>query len=181
MAWYMNLYFESVWEIRCTLHTAHLNHSIVSQSIWWQFICRHRQVFLKQTIFDAVNPVLHISQDLNLWSEIFAISRAGKGMDLIQVITELNIIHFATFIEVLVESLHARGSATGPDHGKVNQNPYLHVGSMMIGVPTHGIYFGHSMPPTLPKSPQIEYIYKNIIKKYIFQNFTIYIYIIFNL
>jgi hypothetical protein len=43
---------------------------------------------------------------------------------------------------------------------------------VMIGVCPHGIYFGHSMPPTLPKSPQIEYIYKNIIKKYIFQNFT---------
>jgi hypothetical protein len=40
---------------------------------------------------------------------------------------------------------------------------------VMIGVPTPGFYFGHSMPPTLPKSPQIEYIYKNIIKKYIFQ------------
>jgi hypothetical protein len=95
-------------------------------------MCRHRQVFLKQTIFDAVNPVLHIRQDLNLWSEISGISRAGKGMGLIQVITELNIIHFATFIEVLVESLHARGSSTGPDHGNVNQNPYLHVGSKVI-------------------------------------------------
>jgi hypothetical protein len=50
---------------------------------------------------------------------------------------------------------------------------------MMIGVPTPGFYFGHSMPPTLPKSPQIEYIYKNIINKYIFQNFTIK-YIIFS-
>jgi hypothetical protein len=95
---------------------------------------------------------------------------------------------------------------------------------LMIGVPTHGIYFGHSMPPTLQKLPklnihkklqkklyiskfyknyifqkinisifitcprnlfwafhaphpsknaQIEYIYKYIIKKNIFQNFTI--------
>jgi hypothetical protein len=43
---------------------------------------------------------------------------------------------------------------------------------VMIGVPTPGFYFGRSTPPTLPKSPQIEYIYKNIIKKYIFQNFT---------
>ena len=34
---------------------------------------------------------------------------------------------------------------------------------LMIGVPIHGFIFGHSMPPTLPKSPQIEYIYKNII------------------
>jgi hypothetical protein len=42
----------------------------------------------------------------------------------------------------------------------------------MIGVTTHGIYFGHSMPPTLPKSPKIEYTQKNVIKKYIFQNFT---------
>jgi hypothetical protein len=44
--------------------------------------------------------------------------------------------------------------------------------SVMIGVPIHGFIFGHSMPPTLPKPHQIEYIYKNIIKKYIFQNFT---------
>ncbi len=26
---------------------------------------------------------------------------------------------------------------------------------LMIGVPTHGIYFGHSMPPTLPKTPKL--------------------------
>ncbi len=38
---------------------------------------------------------------------------------------------------------------------------------LMIGVPTHGIYFGHSMPPHPSKNAQIEYIYKNIIKKYI--------------
>jgi hypothetical protein len=48
-------------------------------------------------------------------------------------------------------------------------------GQMMIGVPTHGFYFGHSMPPTLTKSPKLNiyiYIYAQIIKKYIFQNFT---------
>jgi hypothetical protein len=45
----------------------------------------------------------------------------------------------------------------------------------MIGVPTHGFISGHSMPPTLPKSPQIEYIYKNIIKKYIFQRIKIFV------
>jgi hypothetical protein len=39
----------------------------------------------------------------------------------------------------------------------------------MIGVPTHGFISGHSMPPTLPKSPQIENIYKNIIYIYIYQ------------
>ena len=43
---------------------------------------------------------------------------------------------------------------------------WLH--SLMIGVPTHGFYFGRSSPPTLPKSPQNEYIYKFIRKKYIF-------------
>jgi hypothetical protein len=37
--------------------------------------------------------------------------------------------------------------------------------TLMIGVPTHGLYFGHSMPPTLPKIAQIEYAYKNIIKQ----------------
>jgi hypothetical protein len=31
----------------------------------------------------------------------------------------------------------------------------------MIGVPTHGIYFGHSMPPTLPKTPKLN-IYTKI-------------------
>jgi hypothetical protein len=32
---------------------------------------------------------------------------------------------------------------------------------VMIGVPTHGIYFGHSMPPTLPKTPKLN-IYTKI-------------------
>ncbi len=40
--------------------------------------------------------------------------------------------------------------------------------SLMRGVPTPGLYFGHSMPPTLPKRANIKYIYKNIVI-YIFQ------------
>jgi hypothetical protein len=32
---------------------------------------------------------------------------------------------------------------------------------MMIGVPTHGIYFGHSMPPSLPNTPKLN-IYTKI-------------------
>ncbi len=44
--------------------------------------------------------------------------------------------------------------------------------NLMIGVPTHGIYYGHSMPPTLPKSPKLNICTKNNNKKYIFQNFT---------
>jgi hypothetical protein len=46
----------------------------------------------------------------------------------------------------------------------------------MIGVPPPGIYFGHSMPPTLPKIQKIEDTQKNVIKIYIFQNFTKIIY-----
>ena len=39
----------------------------------------------------------------------------------------------------------------------------------MIGVPTPGFYFGHSMPPTLPKSPKIEHTQKNVIKNLYFK------------
>ncbi len=48
-------------------------------------------------------------------------------------------------------------------HGRMTTSKQIRLQRyVMIGVPTHGIYFGYSMPPTLPKSPQIEYIYKNI-------------------
>jgi hypothetical protein len=38
---------------------------------------------------------------------------------------------------------------------------------MMISVTTHGIYFGHSMPPTLPKTPKMN-IYTNLSEKNIY-------------
>ena len=38
---------------------------------------------------------------------------------------------------------------------------------MMIGVTTHGIYFGHSMPPTLPKIQKMN-IYTNLSEKNIY-------------
>ncbi len=54
---------------------------------------------------------------------------------------------------------------------------------MMIGVSISGLYFGHSMPPTLWKSPEIEdtqknviiYIYFKILQKNIFQTIKIFI------
>jgi hypothetical protein len=51
-----------------------------------------------------------------------------------------------------------------------------HRAMLMIGVPTHGFIFGHSMPPTLPKSLRIEDIQKNVIKKNISKFYKYYIY-----
>ena len=58
----------------------------------------------------------------------------------------------------------------------------------MINVPTHGIYFGHSMPPTLQKLPKLEIhkklqkkiIFFKILQNYIFQKINISIFITCN-
>jgi hypothetical protein len=67
-----------------------------------------------------------------------------------------------TLMEMADEPVeHARLAGEGDALGRREDAVERPVLGVMIGVSTPGIYFGHSMPPTLPKTPKLN-IYTKI-------------------
>ncbi len=69
-----------------------------------------------------------------------------------------------------VEAGHDKSQGNASNWHRLSARHWQLFLELMINVPTHGLYLGHYMPPTLWKSPEIEDTQKNVIKKYIFKN-----------